>query len=99
MAMFIREEVEHQELLEAAGYRLPTWRVPLALQALLSVTHVQGESVVVAPPFFPTAGRGIVWFWGNEQGPTVFLWDDLDEKGQEECERTIQTRNDWVVWS
>jgi hypothetical protein len=27
MAMFIRKEVEHQERLEAAGYRSPTWRV------------------------------------------------------------------------
>jgi hypothetical protein len=62
-----------------------------------------------SPPFFPNAlhlgrtiplqGRGIVLSWGNEQGPTVFLWDGLDEKGQEECEHTIQTRKDWVVWS
>jgi hypothetical protein len=27
------------------------------------------------------------------------LWDGLDEMGREECERTIQTRKDWVVWS
>ena len=26
MEMFIREEVVHQERLEAAGYRSPTWR-------------------------------------------------------------------------
>ena len=100
MAMFIREEVEHQERLEAAGYRSPTWRVLRALQSLLSATQLQGESAVAAPPFFPNAGRGTVRFWGNEQGPTVFLWDGLDEKGREECERTIQTRKDWVVvWS
>jgi hypothetical protein len=49
---------------------------------------------VAAPPFFPNAGRGIVRFWENEQGPTVFLWDGLDEEGREECERTIQTRKD-----
>jgi hypothetical protein len=96
MAMFIRKEVEHQERLEAAGYRSPTWRVLRALQSLLSATQLQGEGV--APPFFPNAGRGTVRFWGNEQRLTVFLWDGLDEEGREECERTIQTRKDWVVW-
>ena len=99
MAMFIRKEVDHQERLEAAGYRSPTWRVLRALQSLLSATQLQGESAVAAPPFFPNAGRGTVRFWGNEQGPTVFLWDGLDEEGREECERTIQTLKDLVVWS
>jgi len=65
MAMFIREEVEHQERLEAAGYRSPTWRVLGALQSLLSATQLQGESAVAAPPFFPNAGRGTVRFWGK----------------------------------
>ena len=82
MAMFIRKEVEHQERLEAAGYLSPTWRVLRALQSLLSATQLQGESAVAAPPFFPNAGRGTVRFWGNEQGPTVFLWDGLDEAEQ-----------------
>jgi hypothetical protein len=99
MAMFIRKEVEHQERLEAAVYRSPTWRVLRALHSLLSATQLQGESAVAAPPFFPNAGTGTVRFWGDEQGPTVYLWDGLDEEGREECERTIQTRKDWVVWS
>jgi len=37
MEMFIGEEVEHHERLEAAGYRSPTWRVLRALQSLLLV--------------------------------------------------------------
>jgi len=37
--------------------------------------------------------------WGNELGPTVFLWDGLDKEGREECDHAIQTRKDWVVWS
>ena len=94
MEMFIREEVEHQERLEAAGYRSPTWRVLRALQFLFSATQLQGASVVTAPPFFPNAGRGTVRFWGNEQGPTVFLWAGQDEEGREECEHAIQTRRD-----
>jgi hypothetical protein len=92
MAMFIRKEVQHQELLEAAGYRSPTWRVLRSLKSLLSATQLQGESAVAAPPFFPNAGRGTVRFWGNEQGPKVFLWDGLDEEGWKKRKRTIQTR-------
>ena len=99
MAMFIRwKEVEHQELLEAAGYRSPTWRMLRAQQSLLSATQLPGESAVAAPLLFPNADRGSIRCWGKEQGPTVFLWDGLDEEGREECERAIQTRKDWVVW-
>ena len=98
MAMFIRKEVEHQDRLEAAGYRSPSCRVLRALQSL-SATQLQGESAVAAPPFFPNAGRGTVRFWGNEQGPTVLLWDGLDEEERKECERTIQTLKNLVVWS
>jgi hypothetical protein len=98
MALFIREEVEHQKRLEAAGYRSPTWKVLRALQPLLSATQLQGESAVTAPPFFRNAGR-TVRFCEKEQGPTVFLWDGLGEEGREECERVIRTRKDWVVWS
>ncbi len=32
-------------------------------------------------------------------GPTVFLWESLDEGGREECEKAICTHRDWVVWS
>ena len=83
MALFIREEVEHQERREAAGYRSPTWTVLRTLQSLLAATQLQEESAVTAPPFFQGGGRGTVWFWGNEQGPTVFLWDGLGEEGRE----------------
>jgi hypothetical protein len=87
----IREEVRHQERLEATGYRSPTWKVLRALQSLRLAVQLQGESAVTAPPFFPSAGRGMTRFWGNEQGPTVFLWDGLGEEGREECERVIRT--------
>ncbi len=70
-----------------------------ALQSLLSAVQLQGESAVTAPPFFHNAGRGTTRFWGNEQGPTVFLWEGLGEEGREECERVIRTHKDWVVWS
>ncbi len=35
MEILIREELEHQERLEAAGYKSPAWRVLRALQSLL----------------------------------------------------------------
>jgi hypothetical protein len=35
LGTLIREEVGHQERLEATGYRSPTWRVLRALQSLL----------------------------------------------------------------
>jgi hypothetical protein len=69
----IRAEVEQQERLEAMGYRSPTWRLLRALQSLLSAVHLQGESAVTAPPFFPSAGRGTTRFWVKKQGPTVFV--------------------------
>ena len=70
-----------------------------ALQSLLSAVQLQGESAVTAPPFFPSAGRGTTQFWGKRQGPAVFLWEGLDEEGRKECEETMRTRKDWVVWS
>jgi ribonuclease HI len=99
LKLFIRAEVELQERLETMGYRSPTWRLLRALQSLLSAVQLQGESAVTAPPFFPSAGRGTTNFWGKRQGPTVFLWEGLDEGGREECEKAIRTGRDWVVWS
>jgi hypothetical protein len=99
LKLFIRAEVELQERLETMGYRSPTWRLLRALQSLLSAVQLQGESAVTAPPFFPSAGRGTTNFWGKKQGPTVFLWESLDEGGREECEKAIRTHRDWVVWS
>jgi hypothetical protein len=84
LGTLIREEVGHQEHLEATGYRSPTWKVLRALQSLLSAVQLQEESAVTAPPFFPGAGRGTTRSWGNEQGPTVFLWECLGEEGREE---------------
>jgi hypothetical protein len=39
MERFIREEVDYQEQLEAAGYRSPTWKVLRALHSLLAADN------------------------------------------------------------
>ena len=96
---FIKKEVEYQGKIEAAGYCSPTWRLPRALRDLLNATYLQGESAVTAPPFFDGAGRGVSPFWGTAKGPTVILWDSLDEEGRTKSETIIRERRDWVVWA
>ncbi len=92
LEMFIRAEVELQERLETMGYRSPTWRLLRALQSLHSAVQLQGESAVTAPPFFPSAGRGTTKFRGKKQGPTVFMWESLDEGGREKSGSTSKRR-------
>jgi len=33
-----------------------------------------------APPFFQSAGRGDLLFWGEKEGPTVVIWESLSEQ-------------------
>ena len=33
-----------------------------------------------APPFFQSAGRGDLLFWGGTEGPTVVIWESLSEQ-------------------
>ena len=95
---FIKKEAEYQDRIEAAGYCLPTWRVQRALRGLLNATDLHGESEVTAPPFSDGAGRGVSRFWGTAKGPTVILWDSLDEEGRT-SKTIIRERRDWVVWA
>jgi hypothetical protein len=44
--------------------------------------EVGGNVSSTLPPFFQSAGRGTTKFWGNEQGPTFFLWDGLGERDE-----------------
>jgi len=36
-----------------------------------------------ASPFFQLAGRGDQQFWGEDDGPTVVVWESLSESEQE----------------
>jgi len=96
---FIKKEVEYQGKIEATGYCSPTWRLQRALRGLLNGTCLLGESAVTAPPFFDGASRGASPFWGTAKGPTVILWDSLDEEGRKRSETIIRERRDWVVWA
>ena len=96
---FVHQEAHYQSQIEAEGYRSPSWRILRALKSVHGATRLQGETAVTAAPFFESAGRGDTTFWGDSQGPTVFLWESLDANGRRECEQVMDTRQDWIVWS
>ena len=61
----IRKETKRTEESEEAGYRSPTWAVLRALQQINSATRIEEEAVMSSPPFFQSAGRGDLLFWGG----------------------------------
>jgi len=69
----IRKETKRTEELEEAGYRSQTWAVLRTLQQINSATRIEGEAAMTAPPFFQSAGRGDLLFWGDKEGPTVVI--------------------------
>ena len=46
--------------------------------------RLEGEAVMSAPPLFQSAGRGDVKFWGEDDRPTVVVWESLSESDQEQ---------------
>jgi len=51
-----------------------------------------------APPFFQSAGRGDLLFWGGKEGPTVIIWESLSEQEKKSWLEEASTMHDWVVW-
>jgi len=51
-----------------------------------------------APPFFQSAGRGDLKFWGEDDGPTVVVWESLSELEQEQWSKKLDKSKDWVIW-
>ena len=51
-----------------------------------------------APPFFQSAGRGDLLFWGKKERPTVVIWESLSEQEKENWLKEASTMHDWVVW-
>jgi len=76
----IQEETTLTERREEAEYRSPTWSIlRAALQKINKAKRLEGEAVMSAPPFFQSAGRGDPKFWGEDDGPTVVVWESLSE--------------------
>ena len=94
----IYEETHHQTILEASGYRSPTWCILRALQAIFQANVVVGESTITAAPFFEGAGRPSKSFWGPQQGRRVILWESLRPEDQEKCLTELQSDRHWVIW-
>ena len=51
-----------------------------------------------APPFFQSADRGGLLFWGGKEGPTVVIWESLSEQEKKSWLEELSTMHDWVVW-
>jgi len=52
-----------------------------------------------APPFFQSAGQGDLKFWGEDDGPTVVVWERLSESEQEQWSKKMSKSKDCrVVW-
>ena len=94
----IQEETKHTEEKEEAGYRSPTWSILRALQKINKAKRLQGEAIMSAPPFFQCAGQGDLKFWGEDDGPTVVVWESLSESEQEQWSEKMDKSKDWVVW-
>jgi len=74
------------------------WVVLRALQQINSATRIEAEAAMAAPPFFQSAGRGDLLFWGEKEGPTVVLWESLSEQEKESWLEVSSTMHDWIVW-
>jgi len=94
----IQEETKRTEEKEEAGYRSPTWSILRALQKINKAKRIEGKAIMSAPPFFQSAGRGDLKFWGEDDGPTVVVWESLSESEQEQRSVKMGKSKDWVVW-
>ena len=75
----IQNETERMEKKEEAGYRSPTFRLLRALQQVNEATRIESETIMSAPLFFESAGRGYLKIWGTAEGPTMVIWESLSE--------------------
>ena len=73
----IQEETKCTEEKEEAGFRSPTWSILRALQKINNAKRLEGKTIMSAPPFLHSAGRGDFTFWEEDDGPTVVIWKSL----------------------
>jgi len=93
----VRKETKRTEELDQAGYRSPMWALLQALQQINSATRIEGEAAMSAPPFFESAGRGDLLFWGEIERPTVVIWESLSEQEKKNWLEESSTMHEWVV--
>ena len=82
---------------EEAGYKSPTWSILRARQKINKARRLEGEAVISAPPFFQSATREDLKFWGEDDGPTVVVWEILSESEQEQWSKKMGKSKDGVV--
>jgi len=68
-----------QEETKRTEERSPTWSILRALQKINKAKRIEGEAIMSASPFFQSAGRGDLKFWGEDDRPTVVVWESLSE--------------------
>jgi len=93
-----QEETKCRKEKEEAGFRLPTWSIPRALPKINKAKRLEGEAIMPAPLFLHSAGRGDLNFWGEDNGPTVVVWENLSKSEQEQWSKKMGESKDWVVW-
>jgi len=89
-----QEETKRTEEKEEAGFRSPTWSMP----KINKTKRLEGEAMMSAPLFLHSAGQGDVNFWGEDDGPTVVVWESLSKSEQEQWSKKMGESKDWVVW-
>ena len=92
MQLFEKETKQTEEL-EEARYRSPTYYE----HCNRSIVPRESKEMS-APPFFQSAGRGDLLFWGDKKGLTVVTWESLSEQEKESWLEEASTIYDWVVW-
>ena len=93
----IQEETKRTEGKEEAGYRSPTSSVLRALQKINKSKRLEGEAVMLGPPFSQSAGPGDYKFWKKDDGPTVVVCGNLWESEQEQWSKKMGRSKDWAV--
>jgi hypothetical protein len=94
----VHEETQHQDRIEACGYRSATWRILRALKSINRAKAIVGESAITAAPFFERAGRPSNFFWEPLQGNKVILWESLSAEEKEESQKALHKEKGWVIW-
>jgi len=94
----IQEETKRTEEKEETGFTSPTLSILRALQKINKAKRLEGQVIMLAPPFFHSAGQGDLKFWGEDDGPTVVVWESLFRLEQEQWSKKMGMSKNLVVW-